>query len=543
MALAITKLLVFLGALALLSAPALANDVRRTGWGGIAFSQSDRFTQASGDALGLAVDPTGHVVAALGGGDGRVRAYRFEPDGDQTARFRVDREATAIAVTADGRIFTAGPSGSVTRWSPGGSSEATFAAAGPVAALAVDGDGSVYVASGSTVQRHSADGTPGTTFGAEGEIGAAAGVAVDEAGHVFVADPQLGRVAEFAPGGSLVRTFDGLAAPSRVGVDRAGNVVVADPDGTSPDIHRFGPDGAYQGAIDAGMLTDFSTWGEPLLLAVAPQGEVYFSDNPEFLKLPAALVAAPRMIFDDDSIVGGNELRALPVSVGRTATVPTRVFPSLSSGVRMRAILGGRLTLTEGTEPVRDADVPAGDRALDLEWPVEVTRAGRQTAQFTLTGTGPGGEETSLSRSLAIYGIDGPRMRISGAVFLPRARVIFLAIRLDIGDFAVSRGHAEELFELIDFGNLSASMRAGDRRLQRPDYYFGDAVGGTCMPFLVPRSLPGLRRFRARAVYGGFQAVDAARKTRVLRPKRRVKRGSLLHDCIETSGFAGGPVR
>ncbi|MEA2450278.1 MAG: hypothetical protein QOG63_2210 [Thermoleophilaceae bacterium] len=542
-----------LSAAAALASSALANETYRTDWGGIGFAMSDRNIQASGSALGLTVDPTGQVVAALGEAYPGVFAYRFTPGGAQTARFKVDRGARAIAVGPTGRIFTAGKKGTVTRWSPGGAREAGFAASGPVAALAVDRDGNVYAASGNGVQRYSADGVPGTGYGFSTQVGTAAGVTVAANGHVLIADPQMQRVEEFDASGAFVRAIGGpdagdggLVAPTLVGVDRAGHVVVGDPGGESimppPNIRRYRADGHYEGPVDGGMSIDFDTYGEPFLMAADPQGSVYFADNPDFVKIPAALVPAPRMLFDDDQVIGGGQYTALPVSIGRRIQVPTRIFPSLATGVEERAIVGRGLTLAGGTPDVRPGDVPAGDQKLDLTWPIEPTIPGRHVVQFNLTGTDPDGDPTSVSRLIAIYAIDGPHMRIPGALWLPKARTIFLAVKLDLGGLKIAPGE-EDVLEQISYGNLSTSLRAGGHKLQDGNYELGEAASGACIPFSVPKGIRGRRRFKARAAFGGVPNLDRAHLTRTIKPRVHVKRKGLLADCLLTSGLAGGPTR
>src|SRR3954469_1421037 len=77
---------------------ASANDVRPASWGATYFSESDRDGQASGDALGLSVDPTGGIGAALGSAGVGVHAYRFNSAGRQVARFPVGSHSAAVAV-------------------------------------------------------------------------------------------------------------------------------------------------------------------------------------------------------------------------------------------------------------------------------------------------------------------------------------------------------------------------------------------------------------------------------------------------------------
>src|SRR5207248_131940 len=91
--------------------------------------------------------------------------------------------------------------------------------------------------------------------GPPGDIGKAAAVAVDAAGHVFVADSTAKRVEEFDPSGALVRTFGSpIANPTDVGVDGAGGVYVADAGGQGFDVRKFAADGTYLGVVDSGFF-------------------------------------------------------------------------------------------------------------------------------------------------------------------------------------------------------------------------------------------------------------------------------------------------
>jgi hypothetical protein len=543
----------------LVAAPsaAHANDVRLRLWGGTAFSESDRDSQGSGDALGLAVDPGGRVVAALGTVGGDTYAYRFGPDGEQVARFRVGTAARAVAVDGTGRVFTANPSGAITRWAQNGSRESTFAAGGPVAALTVDAGGDVYAAGGSSVRRFSADGAPAGVLGGPADVGAAAGVAVDRAGDVLVADPDRRRVEVLAGGsGALVRTIGGpaaadggLVAPTGVGVDTAGNVVVADPGedqrsafsiAPPPNLKRFGPGGHYQGPIDNGLDVDFADHGAPLLLAVAPQGDVYFSDNPDFVLMPEAVVRAPRLIFDDDHTLGGGEDNFLVASVGRRAHVPTRVFPSLSSNLRASVDLGPGVALARGTPASRPADVPAGKQKLDLDWPIAVTKPGRHVAEFTLSGRGPAGEPTKMAKPFEIYGVPGPGLDVLGAVYLPKARTVFVALQLNFGTVRIRDDFV--LFTLDDLGDLSATLRAGKRKLPEQGFSIGGPATGACLPFSVPRGVSGTGKLKLKAAFSGTDSVNGARATRTIRPRLTVPRHGVLAGCLLSSDLAGGPT-
>src|SRR5207248_301208 len=170
-----------------MTAPAArANDVFPASWGGISFSESDRDLQAAADAPGLAVDPNGTIVATLGLARGRTFAYRFDPSGHQTARFKIPNGARAIAV--------------------------------------------------------------------------------DPSANVFVGS------------GALARTFGSpIVNPTGVGVDGAGGVYVADAGGQGFDVRKFAADGTYLGVVDSGFFNADSRPFEPVLLAVAPQGDVYFT--------------------------------------------------------------------------------------------------------------------------------------------------------------------------------------------------------------------------------------------------------------------------
>ena len=141
--------------------------------------------------------------------------------------------------------------------------------------LAVDGGGNLWVAdSGDRVRKISADGIINTVAGngtvgysgdggraTDAQLAAATGVAVDNAGNLFIADG-LGYVRRVSPDGIITTVagnsgFSGpsgdggpaanarLSAPAGVAVDGAGNLFIAD-----PGWNFFTGDGAYQSCCD-----------------------------------------------------------------------------------------------------------------------------------------------------------------------------------------------------------------------------------------------------------------------------------------------------
>ena len=530
--------------LAMTAPAARANDVFPTSWGGISFSESDRDLQAAADAPGLAVDPNGTMVATLGLAGGRTFAYRFDPSGHQTARFKIPNGASAIAVDPSANVFVGSASGTVTRYGPAGAQLGSFSAGGPLAALAVDGAANLYVASGATVKRFSAGGAPGGSFGAPGDIGKAAAVAVDAAGHVFVADSTAKRVEEFDPSGALVRTFGSpIANPTDVGVDGAGGVYVADAGGQGFDVRKFAADGTYLGVVDSGFFNADSRPFEPVLLAVAPQGDVYFTPfNPDIAKIPAPIVPAPRFrVIDDSRGDFDNDLTPLAVSVGRTYSLTARIFPSLSHGLRASVSLAAGLQLAPGASATQSADIPAGMPTFDLRWPVVITGVGRQLATITATGTDGSGNPTSFVKRLPIYGVAGPHLKVVGALLLPHARELMVAVQMTVGSFAIP---ASERFELQDyFGNLNVNVRArlGGRGLGEEPISFGGPLEGMCQPFFLRRGQAVRGKVKVVTTFAADARLAAAHAVRTIKPVVHT-RNKILRACVETSGLAGGPT-
>jgi hypothetical protein len=541
-----------LAVLAALAPPAFAkNDIFPTSWGGFEFSDSDRDLQAAADTLGLTLAPDGQAVATIGQADGRLFAYRFDSSGRQVVRFRVASGSVAIALAGDGSAYVGARGGTVRRYGPTGALQGSFSTGGAPAALAVDSGGSLYAAGGSTVRRFSATGAQTGTFGGPGDVGKAVGVAVDAGGDVLVADQARERVEVFDPSGALTRTIGGPEAAAGgltaqlagAGVDGAGNVFVADAGGSGFDLKLFAPDGHFVQVVDRGFFAEESRPFEPLLLAVAPQGDVYFTPyNPDVQKLPAALVPAPRFRIEDRSRAASDyDLRPIAVSVGRTYRLTARVYPSLATGQQASVSLPAGLELAPGSTASVPVGVAAGSAPTDVVWPVKVTAPGRHAATVTVAGTAPSGQPTSLSKTQPIYGAVGPKVRVRGAVFLPRSRTLFVAAQLDIGRFPIAPADSFDLTDWVSNSQIDLSARAGGRGLGAQPFSIGGPLDGECQPFTVPRGKSGLRAVQVKASFAALGRLSAARVTRTVRPALR-SRDPVLKACIVTSGLAGGPT-
>jgi len=155
--------------------------------------------------------------------------------------------------------------------------------------VAVDNAGNVYVAdtSNDRIQKFNATGSFITKWGghgsADGQFDYPFGVAVDNAGNVYVADNNNNRIQKFNATGSFITkwgsegTDDGqFAGPYGVAVDNAGNVYVADT--YNHRIQKFNATGSF-----------ITKWGEygsgngqfhnPSGVAVDNAGNVYVADK------------------------------------------------------------------------------------------------------------------------------------------------------------------------------------------------------------------------------------------------------------------------
>ena len=292
----------------------------------------------------------GNGTAGIGGDGGpAIQASLNPPQGLAT-------DTNGNLYVADGtRIRQVNPAGSINTVVGGGSSTQEGAAALAASlvqagGLAVDGQDNIYIgqfarvsevlASTQTISTVAGNGTVGYLGDAgpatSAQIAAAAGVAVDSIGNLYIADENNGRIRKvdatgaittFAGGGTSAA--DGVAAtsaalnlPAGVAVDSAGNVYIAEYGGnrvrvvSSSDgtIHTLAGNGLQGFAGDGGAATNASLNG-PTDVKVDAQGNVYIADslNSAIRKLTSAAVSPTPFI---SSISNAGSLTGGPVAPG-----------------------------------------------------------------------------------------------------------------------------------------------------------------------------------------------------------------------------------
>jgi sugar lactone lactonase YvrE len=126
---------------------------------------------------------------------------------------------------------------------------------------------------------------PGTQTTVAGRLSSPAGVAVDGAGNVYIADFASQRVLKVTPGGAPTEVGSGLRFPAGVAVNGAGDVFIAET-GNNRVVKVRARDGAQTTVADGLSL--------PQGVAVDGAGNVYVADygNNRVLKIPAAGGAA-----------------------------------------------------------------------------------------------------------------------------------------------------------------------------------------------------------------------------------------------------------
>lgn len=185
---------------------------------------------------------------------------------------------------------------------------------------------------------------PGTVTGIGSGWNAPAGITVDAAHNVYIADTGANAVYEYSPGGTLLATIgSGLSAPTGVAVDGAGNVYIAD-SGNQQIVEVPVVNGALSNAAQTTVLTGIAG---PSGLSVDAGGNLFVADsgNNRVLRLPN-MSGAPNAAHEVE--VGS------PTATGANFTAPEAVttdeagdtfIAGQNSAVEVQAVSGAQTTV------------------------------------------------------------------------------------------------------------------------------------------------------------------------------------------------------
>jgi len=239
-------------------------------------------------------------AAAPGNGSNQFTAPRgLASDAAGNIYIADSQNARVVKLSAAGGLSTVAGNGTPGYGGDGGA--ATSAMLNTPTAVAVDSANNLYIAdfSNNRIRKVSASGTISTLAGtgssgysgdggqaAAAQINLAQGVAVDNAGNVFIADTGNNAIRMVAPNG-IITTVANVVSPVGITTDSLGMVYVADGSSQVFKIYPFGSaivvpiagtgtGGGYTG--DGGLATSAQLNG-PNGIAVDSNGNIYVADS------------------------------------------------------------------------------------------------------------------------------------------------------------------------------------------------------------------------------------------------------------------------
>jgi len=232
---------------------------------------------------GLALDAQGNLYVA---DTGNRRIQVFDPQGGLLTAIADTRFAGPryVALDEEGRIYVSDSSEKVHVFNGRGDPLQSFGLAGSlpsqfseIAGLAVDAAGDLLVADSGNgrVQTFSLLSGLLYTFGDQGDptelLERPEGIALDAEGNVYVTDAENGRIQKYAAGGTYLRSFSTEVGALRdIALDGQGYMYVSD--GDAALIHILDAQGQPLMQVGQGQLRD--PWG----IAVDGNGRMYVAD-------------------------------------------------------------------------------------------------------------------------------------------------------------------------------------------------------------------------------------------------------------------------